>query len=293
MLLTRRGFTLVELIMALMLMGIVSTGIYTLLINNQRLYRQQTQKIEVNDNLRSTVAILTSELRELDTQDPLGSDIIEMTDSYITYRAMRGVRWVCFPVGGLPVVGNLLAVDTSRFGYPALDNNYDSLLIFADSNIMQVRDDRWFHASITSTPQAAVDCGGSSRRINFQLNVSGRTNGLVAGDDVVVGAVVRPFQIVKMTRYTDVTGATWLGMQRIATNGNPDQIQPVAGPLQAGGLTFVYYDANGNVTANRTQVARIQITVIARTSDPVVQTATGVDYLVDTLVTQVALRNNR
>lgn len=289
MLLTKRGFTLVELLIALALMGLVSTAIYTLLINNQRLYRQQTESIAVNDNLRSAVAILTSELRELDVSDPQGSDIIDMTPTSITYRGMRGLRWVC--VG--PVVGTMLAVDTTRLGLRAIDASYDSLLIYADSNPMLTRDDHWYHADVTSSPAAATDCAGSSRRINFAINLGGRTN-LVAQDGVIAGAPVRVFEIAKLTSYADVSGATWLGMQRYNKNSGWTALQPVVGPLQPGGLAFVYYDANGNLTGDRTQVARVQITVIGRTADKVLRlTSGGVGYLIDTLVTQVALRNSR
>lgn len=289
MLLTKRGFTLVELLIALSLMGLVSTAIYTLLINNQRLYRQQTEKIAVNDNLRSAVAILTSELRELDAADPLGSDIIDMSATSITYRGMRGLRWVCLG----PTVGTMLAVDTTRLGLRSVDATYDSVLIYADSNLNLTSDDHWYHADVTSNPAAANDCAGGSRRINFAINLGGRTT-LVAQDDVVAGAPVRVFEIARMMSYLDVSGATWLGMQRYNKSSGWTTLQPVVGPLQTGGLAFTYYDANGDVTANRAQVARVQITVIARTSDKVLRkTSGGVDYLVDTLVTQVALRNNR
>jgi len=289
MLLTKRGFTLVELLIALSLMGLVSTAIYTLLINNQRLYRQQTEKIAVNDNLRSAVAILTSELRELDAADPLGSDIMDMSATSITYRGMRGLRWVCLG----PTVGTMLAVDTTRLGLRSIDASYDSLLIYADSNPMLSRDDHWYHADVTSSPAAANDCGGSSRRINFSINLGGRTS-LVAQDDVIAGAPVRVFEVARMTSYVDVSGNTWLGMQRYNKNSGWTTLQPVVGPLQAGGLSLAYYDANGNVTADRTQVARVQVTVIGRTADKVMRlTSGGAGYLVDTLVTQVALRNSR
>jgi len=289
MLLTKRGFTLVELLIALVLMGLVSTAIYTLLVNNQRLYRQQTEKVAVNDNLRSAVAILTSELRELDAADPLGSDIIDMTATSITYRGMRGFRWVCLG----PSIGNVLALDTTRLGLRSVDASYDSLLIYADSNPLLASDDHWYHANVTANPTNAVDCPGGSRRITFSISLGART-ALAGADDVLAGSPVRVFEIARMMSYLDVSGATWLGMQRYNKTSGWTTLQPVVGPLGAGGLTFTYYDANGNVTADRAQVARVQVTVIAQTADKVLRkTGGGVDYLVDTLVTQVALRNSR
>src|SRR2546425_13053022 len=71
-------------------------------------------------------------------------------------------------------------------------------------------------------------------------------------------------------------------------------MQPLIGPVLTNGLAFQYYDVNGNPTAVRTQVARIDITVRARTTAAVrsggqAPAATGGD----SIVTSVALRNNR
>lgn len=301
MLLTKRGFTIVELLIALMLMGIVSTAIYTLLINNQRLYRQQTQTLAVNDNVRSAAAIITSELRELDAADPLGGDIVDMAEDSITYRAMRGMRWVCYP-GGLPVTTGYLPVDTTKLGLDrSVDKDYDSLLIFADHNVTIMGDDRWYHANVTVTPATGVDCGGkSSRRITYVLNMNGvtpaaRVGGpvLVGADDVIVGAPVRIFEMARLKRYVDLSGATWLGMRRYNKNTGWSELQPVVGPLTDQGLKFAYFDSTGAATSNPAIVARVRVTVIGRTSDKVTRTSTGMAYLVDTLVTDIALRNSR
>ncbi len=290
MFLTKRGFTIVELLIALALMGIVSTAIYTLLVNNQRLYRQQTQSIAVNDNLRSAVAILTTELRELDAADPLGSDITEMTDSSITYRAMRGLRWICAG----PATGNTLFLDTTRIGLRSLDASYDSLLIFADFDSTLTSDDRWYHADLAASPANATDCGGRpSRRVMIGLSLPGGRTSLVAQDGIIVGSPVRAFEMARVMRYLDASGATWLGMQRRNKSSGWTNLQPVVGPLQDRGLRFTYYAADGSVTANRSQVARIGISVIGRTSDRVRLGTGGMGYLIDSLVTQVALRNNR
>ncbi|MGH7529635.1 MAG: prepilin-type N-terminal cleavage/methylation domain-containing protein, partial [Gemmatimonadales bacterium] len=44
---TSRGFTLIELMLALLLMGIVTAGVYRVLVNNQRTYHAQTQRIRL------------------------------------------------------------------------------------------------------------------------------------------------------------------------------------------------------------------------------------------------------
>src|SRR6185295_12727343 len=62
---SRRGFTLVELIITLVLMLMVAGVTYGLLVNNQRVSRAQTSQVSLQDNVRSGALILGNELREI------------------------------------------------------------------------------------------------------------------------------------------------------------------------------------------------------------------------------------
>ncbi len=285
---SRRGFTLAELLVALVLFGILSTAIYQLLVNNQRMYRQQTQRIELDDNVRSAVAILPTELRGLDAP---AQDIISMTDTSVTYRAVRQVRWVCTTLE----TGSQILMDTTKFALRSIDPAYDSVLIFADSSPMKRSDDHWYHADVTSLPQSATGCTPSATRINIALALARTSNAnqLVPGDDVLQGSPVLVFERVRMTSYRDTYGATWLGVQRFNKQTGWNALQQVVGPLQPGGLKFAYYDNTGAVTTDPKLVARIAITVTGRTSQPVRLSTGSMGYLLDSLVTQVALRNNQ
>src|SRR5439155_226723 len=68
-LLRRRGFTLIELMVALVLLAIVAGGIYQVLVTNQQTYLAQTQRIDLQQNLRAGVTILPADFRELDPAD--------------------------------------------------------------------------------------------------------------------------------------------------------------------------------------------------------------------------------
>ena len=286
-----RGFTLAELLVALVLFAIVSTAIYQLLVNNQRKYRQQTQRIELDDNVRSAVAILPTELRGLDAADPLGSDIIQMTDTSVAYRAVRALRWVCTTLQ----TGSQLFLDTTKYALRSIDPAYDSLLIFADSNPMKRTDDHWYHADVQSTPGRTNGCGSQMFVLNvaFALPRVSNNNTLVAQDDVMQGSPVLAFEMVRMMSYQDASGVTWLGVQRYNKQSGWSTLQPVVGPLAPGGLRFAYYDSTGAVTADSSKVARVEVTVIGRTSQPVRLSTGSMSYLLDSLVTQVALRNSR
>src|SRR5205807_10016442 len=84
--LTRRGFTLVELLVALVLLSVVTAALYRVLVNNQRLYQAQTQRIDLQQNIRAAANILPAEFRELDASD---GDIQAMSATSINIRAMR------------------------------------------------------------------------------------------------------------------------------------------------------------------------------------------------------------
>jgi len=280
--LTRRGFTLAELLIAMVLFGIVSTAIYQVLVNNQRVYRQQTQRIELTDNIRSAVAIVQTDLRELNAADPAGSDIVEMTDSSLTYKAMRSLYVTCQPASGGTVI-----LDTTMIGLRALDAEFDSLLVFADLNTQLASDDVWRHVNVTAV-QRSNSCPSGRPSINVSVSPS-----IAGADSALAGYPVRGFEVVDVRRYADASGAIWLGSRRYSKSSGWSGLQPIVGPLASGGLRFAYFARDGSITSNRSQVARIGITVIGRTSQPVRLNTGSMGYLTDSLVTYVALRNNR
>jgi len=55
---TRRGFTLIELLVALVILGFVSAAIYKVLVTNQQTYVAQTQRIDLQQNIRAAANIL-------------------------------------------------------------------------------------------------------------------------------------------------------------------------------------------------------------------------------------------
>src|SRR5438552_15649563 len=82
----RRGFTMVELLVALVLLGLVSAALYRVLVNNQRLYMAQTQRFDLSQNIRAAGSILPAEFRELDAFD---GDILAMLATCLLVRAHR------------------------------------------------------------------------------------------------------------------------------------------------------------------------------------------------------------
>lgn len=280
------GFTLVELIVALVIFSIVSTAIYQLLVNNQRLYRAQAAKVDLAQNVRAAVSILPEELRELDADDPAGSDILGMTSNALTYKEMQNLYVVCkAPVSGS---ANIVVARGSFYGVTQLSMS-DSVLVYAENDSTTRFDNEWLHASILSVSGGsncpATGLGGTP---SYTLTLGNVTPTQIGG--VQAGAPVRGFQAAQVLLYPDASGDYWLGGRRYAPATGWSTTQPIVGPLTSTGLQFTYYDGSGATTTIPTSVARIAITVTGK-SDPVTGGPTG--YLTQNLVAQVTLRNNR
>lgn len=282
----RRGFTLVEMLTALVLLGIVGTALYQLLVNNQRLYQEQTQRVQVNENARAAISILPGEVRELNAGDPAESDVVAMTASSLSYKAMRGLYVLCQP----PNTGALqVTVDNTLFyGLRRLDPTRDSVLIFAENDDATRMDDGWLHADVTSATTGTACPGGTA---SLQLQLAGVTAGQLGG--VLDGSPLRTYEVAQILTYADAYGAQWLGGRAFAKASQSwGGTQPIVGPVSASGLQLVYYDTTGAVTAVAADVARIGITVESRSSRMTAQGAAGMDYMLQDLVTHVAVRNN-
>lgn len=286
---SRRGFTLVELIVGVILSGIVGTTIFFLLTNSQRAYQMQTERTRLNNSTRATVAILPAELRELNAADTLESDILEMTATSVAFKAMRGLFFVCQQPTGSGPNGTVVLWRSPVYGLRTdIDENRDSVLIFAEGDASTRTDNYWLHANVNGAPTTGTACPGGAASITLTLN--GAEPGGSMGD-IGLGAPLRTYEVVRLSTYTDGLGDLWLGGQRYTKGAGYGTIQPLLGPLAASGLQLTYLDQFGVTTTDEEEVAQIGVVVIGQTAAPI-QTPGGLVRGVDTLITAVALRNN-
>ena len=294
-LLGRRGYTIIELLIALVLLGMVSAAIYKVLVNNQRLYLAQTQTIDLQQNMRAAATILPAEFRELDSPD---GDIQAMGATSITIRAMRLLGFVCLtpPLGGGIGQLTLTVRKAPMYGTRQTFNANDSLLIYWEGDPLTRADDQWLPAAIRAVATGPVcnqdTLGAANQGYTLTMQPQWINNpALNVASAITRGAPVRGFDNVTYSVYQSATDQNWYLGQ--TNNGAGGGIQPVIGPLiGANGVTFSYYDSVGTVTADSSKVAQIQILLRARTASPI-RDASGVQaFKVDSVVTRVALRNN-
>lgn len=286
----RRGFTLIELIIAVAMAGIVMGAVYKMLAGNQRFYRAQTQIVEVQQNIRAVTQILPAELRELDAQ---GGDIYAMSDTSVDIRAMRGIGFVC----ATPSVGSgQIVLRTSSLSMPTtLDVTRHGLLIFREADTTVGLDDRWLVASLTD--KNTQNCADGSAGTRLTVSVSSPTIGGRSGnallDSVSIGAPVRVWERVNYSSYVDASSLYWLAA-RTMVSGTFGSWSEVAGPLNPrNGLKFTFYNSSGTViTTPPDSVAMVDITARGRSSQQIMIQGKPTGYYTDSASVRVALRNN-
>ena len=277
-----------ELMIAIVLLGIFATGVYQVLLNNQRTFAAQAQRIDLQQNIRAAATILPAEFRELDAGD---SDIVAMDSSSITIRAMRQLAFICdAPVlgGGL---GNVTFTvrQTPFFGDRPYFQAGDSVLVYDEGNPATRTDDQWLHGAVVGAGNLA--CTDGSAGFQVQLQPQWLQGGANVNGAITAGAPVRGFTSMTYQLWQSPSDNQYYLAQQVG-NGTP---QPLVGPLMgANGLGFTYYDSTGTATTgNRAQVALIGIKLRARSAQMIRQANDpALAYKYDSINVQVALRNN-
>ncbi len=283
----KRGFTLIELLVGMVLVSAVALSVYQLLTNNQRLYRQQTERVDLNTTLRSAVSILPSELREANARDSMESDLVAISSTAITYKAMRALGVLCLPPVSAASTGTITLWRSMMFGIRGIDPTRDSIVVFAERDPGTRMDNYWIHANV-ATATVGTTCPGSAPSIILTLTNVYPSGGLA---HALQGAPIRTYEMLQVLTYTDGLGDAWLGARQFVKGSGWTTTQPVIGPLEAGGLQFTYFDSLAVATTTPSEVARIGVTVAGMTQG-LVRRGSSMQRLIDTLTTHVALRNN-
>jgi prepilin-type N-terminal cleavage/methylation domain-containing protein len=276
----RRGFTLIEVLIALLIMGVVTGAIYRLLNTSQRLSLAQAEQVSLQSNVRTGSLVVPNELRELNTV--VGgsleqNDIIApLADDGIEYRAMRGLGFVC----QAPVAGELRILKSTWTGLRNPVVPRDDVYLFNDQDVDDDGDDVWLPVNITDV--ADSDCGGAPA---FRLATAD-----VIPASVKIYTPVRLYEVMELKLYSDA-GEWWLGAR--SKSAGEVNLQPVLGPLTEDGFGLEYLDSNGVETAVKEDIKSIRVTVRGLTDDAVRQGGSGaMGHPEDVLVTQVMLRNS-
>ena len=271
----RRGFTLIELIIGLVVGLIVLSSVVQMLIVQGHGYRKQREILDIRETARGATALLAWDLRQSAVG---GSPLTVMGANTIALRSPRGMGTICakHPVlaryGLWKTGGNILA------------GTDDSALVY------QLGRDKWkaLKISAVGTPAAmgVTACAWPGARppdvvVEFAVNAKADTS------YIKVGAPFRSFRRVEYAEY-QLNSRWWLG-RRIGAASSYEQLTgPLVSP-SSNGLAFAYYDTLGAVTTNPSAVGSIAYTL---RTESYKKTYVGNTYVYqrDSLTTKVALR---
>jgi type II secretory pathway pseudopilin PulG len=293
----RVGVTLVELVVALTLFGVVATLMLSILRGQQRFHVGALQIIDTKRSAHQAVDLLYGELRAAS-----GADIYAISASSIGFRATHGASAICALDSArasvtLPAV--VTAEGTGLSTFLTMPRARDSLLIFDPGDAPTADDDRWRAHVLTADPGGGVcplrPFGLAIRAAEMATGI-GITVAPALSTSVLVGSPVRFFRPASYALYRS-TGAEWMLGYSTCAAGTCSVRQPLSGPYLpfassgAGGVAFRFFDAQGAPTGDRLRVTRVDVVARAHSASVLdVAHVRGQRYQ-DSLAVTIALRN--
>lgn len=269
----RRGFTLAETTLAMVLLLMVSGSVYRMLLSTVRLARSQAEHIALQSNVRGAAVVVGNELRELSTAAEGGgaaNDLLSLGPAAISYRAMRGFGYTCQTSGP----GFLRISRNAFFAYRDPQPGRDSALLYL-SGTPTPADSGWVAMAISAA--GAATCGAGEPAISLTLPAAIGT--------IPVGTPIRIYEPMELAAYQS-DGQWWLGMRSLSSG---EAIQPVFGPLAATeGFRLVYSNAAQVATSIPGLVKSITVTIRGSGTNDDNSPAAP---LTEELTTQITLKN--
>ena len=308
----RVGMTLIELVLAMVLLGLMGSLIIGFLLKQERFYAGANEILLTRTQVRQGAAMLPSDLRSISST---GGDIYAMTDTSIEFRSTFGSSYLCRSDrtnSKILLPPATLAKNSQFTVWSTMPIVNDSLAMYVDSTSTSAKDDSWSLAKITAVSLVVTDVSSgcqstsgmmkstdvSSSNPSFAFTITPQQSATVDA-----GAAVRFFKKVHYSLFKASDNQWYLGYYDCRTSRVPvcNSIQPIAGPFrpynatqpEQSGLRLTYYDSTGAVTANRLAVSRVSI-LLQGESVKTIQLAGGSPVTFrDSLRIEVGLRNWR
>jgi prepilin-type N-terminal cleavage/methylation domain-containing protein len=300
----RAGFTLVEMMTVLVLLGIVVGSIVQVIAGQQRFAGDAAQVMETRGNVRQIADILPSELRGVSAS---GGDIYALGDRFLEVRAPIGSTIVCtIDVTRMIITVPPLSLSAQNglTAWLSTPLQGDSLFVFDEGPTQTAADDAWQRVALTAAPLGAAACPTTTNLTrNATEAAAGFTLRLSAAlsPTVTVGSVIRFFRRTRYELYQASDGNWYLGWYDCVSTPSRATpcsiIQPLLGPYLpyvaggAGGLKLAYFDSTGAATNVPARVARIDVTVRARSLQRLRSHGWRQGWYQDSLDMSIAVRN--
>ena len=299
----RRGTSLVELLVALALFGVVGIATLRSLDRQARFHAGVLAILEARSQHAAAHEAVATELRSLSSA---GGDITRLSDSAIVFRLPVGSAVAC----AIAPDTVYLAPDTVSAGqllahFRITPQPGDTAWIHDEASTDVARDDSWTGVPITSAVRSPGNCLGSAfvhpaldaGRASWRLAVAGPLPA-----SITTGAAVRLTRTARFALYRGSTNEHWLGFAEILpATGTWITIQPVSGPYlpftsiapASSGVAMAARDSSGVPTSATTAMASISVTTRTRTTRAVRIDGLTRGLHADSLHSLIGLRNWR
>jgi hypothetical protein len=256
----RRGTTLLELLVVLVLLAIVGATIMRVAIGQQRFLAAVERVMEVHRASREGADIPRQELRMV---APASGGIYDMAADRIDFRSLIGSAVICDIDTSRTIVSIPGRLAWSRLtSWVVAPRERDTVLVFDSAS--DSAPPRWRVHTLASAPALGGRCptgtglarnaAEESDALSFQLMPP-------LEPTVGVGALLRFVRRARYQLYLAGDGAWYLGFRDCspARSVPCSTIQPVSGPFAPAGVRFSFLDSAGVVTADPARVAQVDV----------------------------------
>jgi prepilin-type N-terminal cleavage/methylation domain-containing protein len=273
--LNRRGFSLIELVVALALTLLIAALSWSILAAGALRLRDRSERMSLEHSLRVVAAAVRAAIEPVGQDSSAGNDLIVALPDRVVTRTTRGS-------GALCAATSVAFTARSASGWwSALRNpvpGRDSLLVERVSP-----PSTWEVIALSSAPYAGPCPDGSAGLVLPVIADSAALAG------VGPGSPVRVFEEMELRLYTS-SGAAWVGLRSLGTG---EAIQPLAGPFTATGLRLEYRSPDGTPVVDPAEVASVLLRATGLTERAGgVGTARGPAGRPDSVVMLVIRRNS-
>ena len=292
--LNRRGVTLVELMVGIVMMAIIGAALLKVFTSLMGTSGAQVRLAATQGEARIGTLILPQEFREIGYDTVPGtsrsSDLLAIAGDQLSFLAARGTGVTCGTFNATefrirkPIIGQRMPVVS------------DTFVLFLEVEKSTGTDDRWVPMDVTAIDYNST-CNGTDPAIALTMAAAPK---IVPGGADIVGtnhSMGGPLHWMEAVEYGPVSSSgEWFVGRRSLSLAETD-FTPIIGPLvSAAGVAFTYYNAAGTVLAanagNRVAVRSIQV-ALSTVTDGAVALAGNTNRAVATfpVVTRVSLRN--
>jgi Tfp pilus assembly protein PilW len=298
---TRRGISIIEVIVAMVVAGVVLAIVTAISVRQQRLFTDLVDAVALSGQLREAASILPIDLQAVSVTS---RDIREARDTSIELRATIASAVVCDTNSNGFVLAPVAAGATTYASYLTAIDAGDTVWVFTPTDSV----DEWRPFSIsgvsTSSPRQCATRG--PRLADSARAISRVSIGLSAPPPSLGAAIGTPMRVTRPVRYSLYRagdGLWYVGEKDWSTSmARFNTIQPVSGPFlsaAAGGLTFTYLDSAGlplvTPVVDPTAIAAIRVRLRGQTRNVsrVLGSGASTGRRVDTSTVVLLLHNRR